>query len=228
MQENPELTYIRDEKEATRAYSRIIAAPIDVFQFRAADSNPDGRGFESALGKPRVIFEKTKTSFRKPETMPVTETYIFGPAFTLQDITIGNTVVPIRPAPASALVWLGKVGMGSCPFLFTDDGMGDPSLIGRILIGASAPGLARFEEIWLPPGTKAVLIAEQEPEVTYLTRVAVKMATGEHQIVLGEDIEIRPRRFHKFELPAQFVIGSAILIVQGHYKQLGISEQPTR
>jgi hypothetical protein len=200
------------EQAALKIYSAIASSPTTLLRQRYTP-------LESGSNQPVTLFEKVKTEFRKPQLRKVTESYVFGSSYDIRDLRIRAKSVSVRPAPANALSWGGNTIPGaSCPFLFVDDDRGEPALLGRILIGSHGKHLARTEHINLPSGSKAITIVEQEPETTYLGRVAVISAGRER--ILAENVTIRPGHARSFSIPEEFRV-DPVLVVHGYYNMLG-------
>ncbi len=208
-------------KESADLYKRIMASPSNVLKFKSRDPQQD---VSKKLPPPRVVFEKLKTDFRQPQHRAITQSYVFGRSYSLKDITLKGKAIPVRPAPASALVFIGGTGAGSCPFLFVDDEVNEYVRIGRILVGAYKQELARTETIQLPRGTRSVYISEQEPEVTHLERVVAKNS-GSQETLLMENVDIRPGWSQKIEIPEP-LRDNAQLIIRGHYSPLRLYGGP--
>jgi hypothetical protein len=179
---------------ADSLYKKIKNTTLATIQFRAKDDlNSSGR-----KGPLRTIFAKSIASFRPPETRTINRTYIFGPAYNLKTITIKRTDVTVQSAPAVAVAFLGPAQEGSCPFLYVSD---DPSRAGRVLIGASKKELARVDETKLPGEAHTFFLSEQEPEVTFLEKVAVKSASSGEERLVASNLVLHPGEAREFRIP---------------------------
>lgn len=207
-----------DAQGPRKLYTKITSLPNTTFQFRSSE-------LSSIAAQPpvRTIFIKAKSAFRPPETMQVTQSYVFGPGYNLKDITLKGKAIAVRSAPASALVFVGDTGLGSCPFLFVDGEADKYVKIGRVLVGASNAGLAREEIVQLPSGTHYFYVSEQEPEITRLERVSVKGGTNSEEVILAENIEVRPGWSRRFEIPGP-LRGNTQLTIRGYYTQLELRD----
>jgi hypothetical protein len=208
LKEQP-VSFIVNSRDAEALHNQIIKIPADVLGFSVPVDQDSTR----------TVFQKLKQELRKPETSAVTQTYIFGPAYNLNDITLKGQRIGVRPAPASALAYVGntKVEAGSCPFLFVEDEVNSYAKIGRTLVGAYDKILGRVEEIPIPNGTRSVHVSEQEFEVTYLNKILVKV--NEEKKTLAENVIIRPGSSREFPIPENFR-ENARIIIDGYYEPL--------
>jgi len=194
---------------AMQYYNRIVDDGAEVFKF------------DDWVGG--VLFTKLKSSFRKPESRKVTPGYVFGPSYTLQDIKLKGKTVPVRKVPPAA-IWFARTSAGfisgaTCPFLFVDNKISGPSIIGRILVGASSATLTKTETIRLPESTEAFILSELEPEITFIERISIKAEDASNDTVVAENLVIRPGNSVRFEIPRQFR-EKPILTVRGYYQPL--------
>jgi len=79
------------KKKAEELYSKIMSIPSKQFKLRYVPDSPD----ESA----KIILQKLKTSYRKPELRSVAESYVFGPAYEIRDIQISGKKISVREVP---------------------------------------------------------------------------------------------------------------------------------
>jgi hypothetical protein len=195
---------IRESEGASQWHRDIMNARASRFRYKWAGAT----------------IEKLKSSFRKPEARGVTPTYLFGPSYEIAEITVAGKSLAVRSTPAVA-AWFteGGISGGSCPFLFVNDGGDEPSIIGRVLVGADNPALSRRELVELPSGTRSIILAEQEPEITVIDKLAVSDKYTGEEIALADRIEIGPDSAREFIIPHRFE-NNAVLGIQGHYHQL--------
>jgi hypothetical protein len=73
------------------------------------------------------------------------------------------------------------------------------SIIFITLIGAHGAQLARTDTVVLPDGTRSVYISEQEPEITHLEKVSVKVGSAEE--ILAKNVIMRPGSSKEFPIP---------------------------
>ncbi len=217
-----------DSNTANALHKRIANAALPLIKFTGRDSVGAAENADGLAKNPvRTIFSKSVASFRPPETRKINRTYVFGPAYELKAITIKGNSVIVRSAPAAAVAFLGQTGIGSCPFLYVSDGVGDPSRVKRVLVGASRKELGRIEEIPLPPEARSFFISEQEPEVTFIETVALRDAQSGEERVVASNLAIRPGRSREFQIPEAFQ-GRAILKLRGYYTPLRFDEIAAR
>lgn len=192
---------------------------LDEPPFRFIQPNPDSKRFAEAIqGSPFNAFDvdgwfkKDKDSFRIPQHKRIKGTYIYGPAIELTSLNVGGERIDARKAPAVAAVTDGYFEEGSCPFLYFVGLDGTILRYGRILIGTNGHQNRRKETIKIPPGTRFVLIQEEEPEISYLDEIVL------HKHAAGEDVEVErytnikllPQ--HAIKIPIPFSTESALLI----------------
>jgi hypothetical protein len=197
-------------EESGQIFNAIRKLPSDVLRFQGYEYFPSGRA------QLREIFSKRKDEFRRPETSRITQTYVVGPAYELIDLALKGQRIPVRRAPASAVAYLGTAGIGSCPFLFFDQGESIIA-VGRVLVGAHNKTLTKTEEVLIPDGARFAYISEQEPELTHLERVGVRTMGLEK--VLAEYISIGPGRAWRIEIPEGFRTNGT-LFIRGYYHPL--------
>jgi pimeloyl-ACP methyl ester carboxylesterase len=208
---------ITDADAAKKVQDRIKSLTLSTLKFTGREIDYEG---ESHPPPPlQTVFSKSVSSFRLPAPLKFTPAYVFGPAFSLNTLTIKGTEIAVRSAPAAAVAYLGKAPVGSCPFLFISNGMDDPSPVGRVLIGASRKDLARTEEIKLPKETCSFFISEQEPEVTFLETVGVKDSSSGIEQLIASNVALHPGDAREFFIPKGFV-GEVTLRLRGYYKPL--------
>lgn len=217
----PFLSAITLDREPRALHSIISSAPSGVFRLRspASDYTPEAPKFET-------LFQKTRAAFRAPEVSRITPTYIFGPSYSLRDITIRGRTLSVRSTPATALFQTGSIEGASCPFLFVSDEYDDDIKIGRILIGAVGSRRNTTEVINLPKGTRSIHIAEQEPEITYLRKVSIRNTATAKEELLATNVEIRPGRSVTFKIPDELQ-GDTQLFVEGFYIPLDVTASTT-
>jgi hypothetical protein len=211
---------LSNKKDAEAAYTKIMSIPTDLFQFTLQNFSTNSSSNEM---KPKaltdVYLKKLKSSYRKPETKKITEAYVFGQSLELLEVKVKGTKVAVREVPAAPLSWIGPIGVGSCPFVFVDDGRGEPSIVGRILIGAHSQSLMRTERITLPKGTKAVFIREIEPEITYIEQISIAGGAPVDELIVARNIRIRPGHSLEFDVP-ELYRDDPTLIVNGYYEPM--------
>jgi len=209
---------------AKSIHRKITNTTLSSILFKGRDSVSLAESNKGLTEKPlRTIFSKSIESFRPPEAGKINPTYIFGPAYDLKSISVKGTAIALRSAPAAAVAFLGETGIGSCPFLFVSDGIGAPSRVGRVLIGASKKELARIEENKLLPETRSFFITEQEPEVTFLETVAIRSALSGEERLIASNLVIHPGEAREFQIPKEFY-GDAILKIRGYYIPLRLDQ----
>jgi hypothetical protein len=201
----------RPISQQLKMFNNITQAPPKVFHLTVKQTR------NKSPAKPFI--EKERDSFREPQDVHLTPSYVFGPSYSIRDITISTKPVAVRAVPANPLTWLGSIGGASCPFLFVKDGREEPAMVGRVLIGAIREELTRVEDINLPQGTDAVMIGEWEPEITYLQRVTIRSKENPAETLLGENIVIRPGHSNEFIIPDAYR-DHPILNLRGYYQPL--------
>jgi hypothetical protein len=212
-----------DGEAAGKLYSKIVSLPNASFQFRGKDVSNETNDMPPA----HTIFTKSKAAFRPPETAKITQSYVFGPSYDLKDIVLKGKAIAVRSAPASALVFVGETGIGSCPFLFVDDDQNSYVKVGRMLVGANDESRSREEIIKLAPGTRSLYLSEQEPEITYVEQIAIRDAASGFEEVLARNVVLRPGWSRKFDVPER-MRADAQLVLRGYYKRLELRDAAVR
>ena len=212
-----------DGEAAGKLYSKIVSLPNASFQFRGKDVSNETNDTPPA----HTIFTKSKAAFRPPETAKITQSYVFGPSYDLKDIVLKGKAIAVRSAPASALVFVGETGIGSCPFLFVDDDQNSYVKVGRMLVGANDESRSREEIIKLAPGTRSLYLSEQEPEITYVEQIAIRDAASGFEEVLARNVVLRPGWSRKFDVPER-MRADAQLVLRGYYKRLELRDAAVR
>ena len=192
---------------------KILEAPMSVLRFQGKDDPGDNKALA------RVVFEKLRSEFRPPESRDVTQAYVFGPSYAIANFDINGKTVVVRQAPSNAIAYLGDTGTGSCPFLYVDSTSGDWRKLGRILVAATNAAAPREEQVALPPGTRALVISEQEPEITHIEFVSVRDDETGQEFVLAEKLELHPGWSKELRLP-DAIGDQATLRVKGYYQPL--------
>jgi pimeloyl-ACP methyl ester carboxylesterase len=212
-----EFREMTDASTSTKVHDRIKGLTLSNLEFTGREGDHEGSNHPPP--PLQIAFSKSVSSFRVPTPLEFTPTYVFGPAFDLNALTIKGTEVRVRSAPATSIAYLGKAPIGSCPFLFVSNGVDDLSRVGRVLIGASRKDLVRTEEITLPKGTSSFFISEQEPEVTFLETVGVKESSSGIERLVASNVVLHPGDAHEFSIPKELV-GELKLKVRGYYEPL--------
>ena len=145
----------------------------------------------------------------------------------MKDIVLKGKAIAVRSAPASALVFVGETGIGSCPFLFVDDDQNSYVKVGRMLVGANDESRSREETIKLAPGTRSLYLSEQEPEITYVEQIAIRDAASGFEEVLARNVVLRPGWSRKFDVPER-MRADAQLVLRGYYKRLELRDAAVR
>ncbi|MGD9657680.1 MAG: hypothetical protein AB7U61_08590 [Methylocystis sp.] len=205
---------------ANKVYDRIKSLKLSTLKFTSRESYDTLRQPPPPL---RTEFSKSVSSFRPPEALDVTPTYLFGTSLYLNTLRIMGSDVRVRRAPAAAVGFIGYTETGSCPFLFVSNGVDEPSRVGRVLVGANKWNLARTEEIELPRGTRSLFISEQEPEVTFMETISIKDSSSGEERLIASNIVLHPGDARQFTIPAEFS-GKITLRVRGYYEPLRLEE----
>jgi hypothetical protein len=170
---------------------------------------------DGTLTPPRV--EKPASAFRAPTFSDVARTYYFGEARDLRQVVIGDNAYEVRETPRVAMLSVAGYDGASCPFLefVEDDGL--PSLHGRVLVGASARNRARTDRVPVPPGARSVVISEREPEVSYLSEIALVDDRSGERRVLAEDLVLKPLEKVELEIPEDLAARPLTVAITGYY-----------
>jgi hypothetical protein len=97
--------------------------------------------------------------------------------------------------------------MGCCPHLFAVNRSGDVTYVGELL--ARWPGVFHTCSVELPAGTSEIIIAELEPEVTYLTAItqAGQAILQDQQLTAGMNVQIPLLSDASIEVTGRYVPG---------------------
>ena len=150
----------------------------------------------------------------EPSTAPITRRYIYGASFAIASVETVTTTFAVAEPPAAALISGRWTQGGSCPYVSFFDENGVRLDRHRVLVGASAPDLAMREEVRVPEGTHTIRIEEIEPEISYLSSIALHGPNGEQMIIA--DQALRPGEGLEITIPE----GIRTLSVEGFYELL--------
>ncbi|GGH27638.1 hypothetical protein GCM10007036_36300 [Alsobacter metallidurans] len=204
-----DLRYDLDEEPI----SRIIENKLSIAQQRAITKIPNSV-FSAVIGGRTIA--KSKDSFGQPQFMQVNRAYTSGEARSLQSIVVDGTSYPVKPAPRTALVSVGELDGGSCPFLMVKESDGDWSLQGRVLVGANQRSLARSEAVKLPVDTSDIRIEEREPEITYISTIKIRYS-GLQEAELASSVILQPGESLSLKLP-RAADNETTLMLTGYYR----------
>ncbi|MCP4318700.1 MAG: hypothetical protein GY789_22565 [Hyphomicrobiales bacterium] len=164
--------------------------------------------------------EKPLRSFRPPSFTDVERTYYFGEARDLKQVVIGENAYEVRETPRMAMLSVAGYDGASCPFLEFTEADGKSSLHGRVLVGASDASKAETETVPVPRGATTLIISEREPEISYLSEIALVERTTGARTVLAGNLVLKP--FDRLELEVPKLLRDKTLDVQisGYYEPL--------
>jgi hypothetical protein len=201
-------------REDTDIYNAIVLAPVDTFEAKLRNSNNEDVLVAKRKSSYDPVDDATDSSAVSDSAS--SDAYIFGQSFELKSVKIEGQWVSVRDAPASALVANEAGGGASCPFLFANDGQDTEIALGRVLVGAHSRSLSSTSVIKLPEHTRTVFLRELEPEVTFISRLALRSAGQER--VLVKDRIIGPGEEIEIDIPITFERGDQFLVVTGYYQ----------
>lgn len=181
------------------------------------------RAIEGEGGQRDFDFPKVRmplSVFAAPEATAITRTYIFGPSWELRAIGAGDRELPVRKLPASAWMTVAGYGVGSCPWLVTRAADGAAVEHGRVLVGAVGPEAARGETRPIPPGTREIVLAEREPELAMIRRVAFRPEGAAAFETLAAGRVLLPGETLTLPLEAEAARAGGEVLIEGWYVPL--------
>jgi hypothetical protein len=175
-----------------------------------------------------------RDSFGAP-TVPAKRIYSYGPAITLQGVSISRTQVKFdKPLSNFVLVEVGEP-TGSCPYVYAyDEHRGEWVRHGKIIDNASAREKETTQRIEQDGLARKFKISEEEMEVTFLRRVRLELALADGRFVTlmpkhrlrpearnhYDKIEPGAEREYDFDLPDSLLgasVRKSTLVVTGYY-----------
>jgi hypothetical protein len=202
-------TAIKRNALSTQLHRAVSSAPVKQFNSTFA--------YETSDAKTKLRIGKDKSAFRPPDFDTVAEKYFFGKSRDLVAIFIDGKKVETRPTPRVAVVMNGKFEEGSCPFLYFRTAEGQLAMIGRVLVGANGPAREREERIRIEPGTRAFVLSEAEPEVTFIRSLNLRNEETGELLNIGTNFYIGANRAFEFQIPDRFQ-ASGQIVIKGYYK----------
>lgn len=167
----------------------------------------------------------TLLGLQPPVLVEPTSTYYFGDILALETLTTRNLATgdikkhDVRDTPRLAMTTLAGYEIGSCPFLVFEDGAGQRTLHGRVLVGAVGPEKAMHETIAVPEGSESVLLEEREPEISTISKLQLRNLVTGAIFQIGNNITLMPKDTLRVAIPEEFRTNSVIEI-SGHYELL--------
>ncbi|MEM7289151.1 MAG: hypothetical protein AAF412_02065, partial [Pseudomonadota bacterium] len=195
------LSLVRANRKATR-YRRMIQSlqrPIQV-------------------GDSTVI--KPLESFREPQFSNIERTYYFGEVRDLTQVLIAGNAYEVRKTPRFAVLSIAGFDGASCPFLEFVEEDGEPSLYGRVLVGASNQSKSMTETVKVPAKAKSIIISEREPEISYLQRIELVSKTDEKRHTMAENVVLKPWEKLELKIPEKLRDQELEIEITGYYELL--------
>jgi hypothetical protein len=174
--------------------------------------------------KKNAIYKKA-AAFPAPTAPAITPSYVYGHRLSLVSATSGGVEIPLRPYNAASIFTVAEFETGSCPFLYAryDD---DPEFlkVGRIFRAASSPARAVTFERTFDKSLNAIVIAEEEAEITTIRRLTL-IARDRNGTVLArvgrENLRLGFGARLVLEAPRAAGAETYTLTAEGYYDPLG-------
>jgi len=143
--------------------------------YRKIRNSEEGHVFRSAEDNGKVI-TKRRESFGAP-SRPTMPDYVFGPSLTLESIVVDGKKIELKSTTHNFLRLTAGDGYGSCPYLYAWDPKGRTWIwYGKVIHGASARQKEMTQEVVLTSFSLKFRLVEEEPEVSYIRKVQLKLA----------------------------------------------------
>jgi hypothetical protein len=205
------ISAIADDKQSLRYYDAIQKSRAETFTLRYNEPEKTQTG--------ELFFAKARASFEPPQPTAMRDAYVFGNALQIETLMLDGIRTKIVPPPASAVLAVLFAGEGSCPFMYFREPDGQLSLFGRVLVGASSQSEEREQVIRIRGTMKSLIVAEKEPEISFIKSIEARDKQSGATYRLAENIEIRPNRAAEFPLPTELSADSEI-VIRGYYQSL--------
>jgi hypothetical protein len=152
------------QSDANAVWSRIKSMPA-----KAVLEEPlDVDGIEKT-------FRKYKEAY-KPPSLPRRAQYVYGPEVQISGMIIDGTTLMFEGTSANYLEFTSAADGGSCPFLYSwNEEHGDWLSHGKVIDEAREKANERTELAAVPNGVMRFKIAEEEPEVSYLDAISLRV-----------------------------------------------------
>lgn len=166
----------------------------------------------------------SREAFAKHDPPVFRERIEYGPKVSLRSVRSEGREIPLRqydPDPAKVFLLAGFEG-GSCPVLYVTFADAPDTIvkIGRVLTVAEGADRALSEHIRIDGNVASIILIEDEPETTFLQRVAVKsiMRSGEER----DELVSPPARMdygdvYREALPADDSRAGVVISLRGYY-----------
>jgi hypothetical protein len=222
------------------AYQKRIVIPLSL-EFRS-DSQPnaeDERTGRAFMQKALALLPGNTVRFPSPLGVsaavkakrlfdgPVYETrhpdFLYGPRIELSSALIDGKDFPIRAPLERGVYTVAGFDGGSCPVLYVKQkGLEELTKIGVVLRDSSGKDAKATITVNLPRDISAVVISEEEPEITYLNRLEVWAAKKNGEFVevakIQNHVVFRDGRFVSLNIPDTDNVDHYELIVEGYYQ----------
>ncbi len=194
-----------------------------------------------------LTIKKRRESFLPP-ILPKANRYNYGPELSLSALMIDGKSVVLEGTSANFLNMTAASGENSCPYLYSWDTTRKSWLShGKVIDTARERKNMATELVSVKPGTLRFKLAEEEPEVSYIDEMELRLTLSR-----GQQISLKPKqsalahrdeRFLRilayrsevieFELPEGLVpseIARSELAITGYYRRYStlVSEIPSR
>lgn len=135
--------------------------------------------------------QKTKESFRAPELPKVTP-YMWGPELTLKGINADGKRIMLDETSANFLELTAGDGYGSCPFLYSyDEAKTTWVSHGKVIDNADAASKELTQDMPVSVFSTRFRLAEEEPEVSEINRVVLKVTRKDGQTLTLDPDDVR-------------------------------------
>jgi hypothetical protein len=156
-------------------------------------------GFGNKYGSVDWMFTRPVADLPEPARSKITPRYIFGRALELTAVRVAEERIQVAQAPAASVITNHLWEEGSCPFASFVDAGGNSLWRGRVLVGAVSSKKERTDTLVIPHGAVRLRIEEIEPEISYISRVAVHGSGGSSSV--ARNIALRPGDGLELDIP---------------------------
>jgi hypothetical protein len=136
----------------------------------------------------QAAIRKARESFGPPQA-PAIGPYIYGPEIGFKGIVVNGKPVMPDDVSRNFLELTAGEGYGSCPFLYAwDSGSSEWVRYGKVIHQATDKSKEMTEEVKLHAFTTRIRLTEEELELSYIDRVALKLDMKDGSILMLKPI----------------------------------------
>jgi hypothetical protein len=157
-------TWQQSQSDANAVWSRIKAMPAKSVLSETLEL--DGK---------EATYKKYKEAYKAP-TLPQRSQYVYGPEVQIAGMIIDGATVMFEGTSANFLEFTASAEGGSCPFLYSwNEARGGWLSHGKVIDEAREKKNERTELVSVPNGVMRFKLAEEEPEVSYIDAMSLRV-----------------------------------------------------